>query len=289
MTRAELIKALRKDTALQHLLQLPARIHDTEREIFEDAFQGMDYDDNREVDLEEFTEYVHIVEEKVRASKQMVPHGRPGAEEDYARAPPAEHEHAAAPEFKAARVKLILMRFLVGVPHDTPMREVSPELIPIMLEQIRTAEEAQRERDAAMQRAREYTEEKEQLATIEAMQLGLDYKKPSARLHDQQEDVWESAMRTIEGTRGEGRSPRQFWYLQPGRRSRDAAKRALRMEKEINEMKARTRLSRAARPSAPRAVEQVCNEHPIYPRSHACLACKALTYTFLCAGPVRCN
>ena len=40
LTRAELIKALRQDEELQKLLQLPGRVGDSQRQVFERVFQG---------------------------------------------------------------------------------------------------------------------------------------------------------------------------------------------------------------------------------------------------------
>lgn len=58
LNRAELILQLRKDKALRQLLNMPAKIHDTDREDFEKVFQGMDIDDDRAVSLEEFEQYI---------------------------------------------------------------------------------------------------------------------------------------------------------------------------------------------------------------------------------------
>jgi Ca2+-binding EF-hand superfamily protein len=58
VTRAELIKALRGDAELQEMLQLPARVQESQREAFERVFQGMDRDNDREVTVTEFVRFV---------------------------------------------------------------------------------------------------------------------------------------------------------------------------------------------------------------------------------------
>ena len=58
LTRAELIRALRRDTELQKLLQLPARVGDTERTAFERVFQGMDVDDDDHITMAEFASFL---------------------------------------------------------------------------------------------------------------------------------------------------------------------------------------------------------------------------------------
>lgn len=72
LTRAELIKALRKDPSLQALLQLPGKVGDEQRAAFEEVFQGMDADDDRSISCVEFTEFI---------AKQMGlrPPARPGS------------------------------------------------------------------------------------------------------------------------------------------------------------------------------------------------------------------
>jgi hypothetical protein len=58
LTRAELIRALRRDVELQELLELPAHIGDDQRTVFEAVFQRMDKDDGRSITLQEFAEFV---------------------------------------------------------------------------------------------------------------------------------------------------------------------------------------------------------------------------------------
>ena len=58
LTRAELIRALRKDPELQVLLGLPARVGDEQRDVFESVFQGMDTDDDRSITVEELALYL---------------------------------------------------------------------------------------------------------------------------------------------------------------------------------------------------------------------------------------
>jgi hypothetical protein len=60
LTRSELIKALRKDPELQALLQLPPRIGDDQRGVFERVFQGMDADGGRTIDEAEFVAFVAL-------------------------------------------------------------------------------------------------------------------------------------------------------------------------------------------------------------------------------------
>lgn len=57
LSRSELILRLRKDTELALLLQLPQRVSDDERDVFEAVFQGMDQDDDRAITSEEFVAY----------------------------------------------------------------------------------------------------------------------------------------------------------------------------------------------------------------------------------------
>ena len=66
LTRAELIRALLGDLELQALLELPAKVGDDQRAVFEEAFQGMDKDDGRSISLPEFAAFLR------RAHRQPV-------------------------------------------------------------------------------------------------------------------------------------------------------------------------------------------------------------------------
>ena len=59
LSRAEVILACRKDAHIRMLLGIPAAIHqeDGTRDTFERVFQGMDSNDNKLVDINEFTAY----------------------------------------------------------------------------------------------------------------------------------------------------------------------------------------------------------------------------------------
>ena len=61
LTRAELILRLKKDAQLADLLHLPTRVGDGDRDAFERVFQGMDADDSRGVDVEEFVTHLSKV------------------------------------------------------------------------------------------------------------------------------------------------------------------------------------------------------------------------------------
>jgi len=58
ISRAELIRALRTDTKLQSLLNLPSRIGDEQRDVFERVFQTMDADDDRHITCGEFAAFL---------------------------------------------------------------------------------------------------------------------------------------------------------------------------------------------------------------------------------------
>lgn len=57
LSRSELILRLRKDEELAELLQLPQRVGDDERDVFEAVFQGMDTDDDKSITSAEFVAY----------------------------------------------------------------------------------------------------------------------------------------------------------------------------------------------------------------------------------------
>ena len=75
LTRSELILRLRKDAELALLLQLPQRIGDGERDVFETVFQGMDQDDDRAITSEEFVAY--FLSFKSEFERTGTPNSRP--------------------------------------------------------------------------------------------------------------------------------------------------------------------------------------------------------------------
>jgi Ca2+-binding EF-hand superfamily protein len=75
LTRSELILRLRKDTELAALLQLPQRVGDDERDVFEAVFQGMDQDDDRAITSEEFVAF--FMSFKSEFERAATPDSRP--------------------------------------------------------------------------------------------------------------------------------------------------------------------------------------------------------------------
>ena len=98
-SRAELIKALRKDETIRRALQLPDHIGDEDRAAFEAVFQGMDVNDNRAVTEDEF---VAFMSQSVASAFAGLP--TPSLEQDeQACTPPAiEFKHDAQAEADAA-------------------------------------------------------------------------------------------------------------------------------------------------------------------------------------------
>eukprot|EP01048_Picozoa_sp_COSAG05_P022518 COSAG05_NODE_4539_length_1471_cov_2.903061_1_plen_355_part_00 len=68
LTRAELIHTLRNDPELQAMLNLPARVGDGQRDVFERTFQGMDTDTNREITLPELALFLRKSRERESAT-----------------------------------------------------------------------------------------------------------------------------------------------------------------------------------------------------------------------------
>ena len=56
-SRAEMIKACRRDEEVRALLGLPSRIGEEQRAEFEAVFQAMDEDDSKDINFEEFSRY----------------------------------------------------------------------------------------------------------------------------------------------------------------------------------------------------------------------------------------
>ena len=58
ITRAELIKTVRSDAGVRAVLGLPQHIGEAQRSELEAVFQGMDVDDSRGVDFNEFAGFM---------------------------------------------------------------------------------------------------------------------------------------------------------------------------------------------------------------------------------------
>ena len=69
ITRAELIRSLRKHPKLAEMLDLPEKVGDEQRQAFERVFQAIDRDDNRTIDADEFTKFFLSGKAKAAAAR----------------------------------------------------------------------------------------------------------------------------------------------------------------------------------------------------------------------------
>ena len=76
ISRAELIRATRTDEDVRELLGLPPVVSDADRGAFERVYQAMDVDANREVDFDEFSQFVLRLHEgsKSKTESKTEPH-----------------------------------------------------------------------------------------------------------------------------------------------------------------------------------------------------------------------
>ena len=68
-----MIKNLRADGKSHRILRIPKDLVDSNKDKFEEVFQGMDLNNNREIDMEEFTNYIENYQRKTSPTNTAAP------------------------------------------------------------------------------------------------------------------------------------------------------------------------------------------------------------------------